>query len=221
MLSLGNPFGGNVNIFGLAIIGNRPQKHASLVYKDEGSGQLMLLHLATHNDLRCHPIRDPYYLVTCPYLEGEEDYWAEIADRVRAENPAGIPYGLKYSGDKHFSDAGKFLNSRGAGLTCATFVVAFLKDYGFSFLDLSSWQPRPASTKWQLWAFGNVINNTPDKDYVSTQAGLVGRVPRFAPEEVIASGHMYDGQLIKMTEAIQYGELLVREIQSHFPAPAA
>lgn len=204
---------GDVDVFGVAIMPTSDSsRHAAIVYHDRDLRRFSVLHLAWHYDLRNEPYAKKYMCVPCVNFEVEElEYFAEHASRISSQNiRKGIPYGISYSGAAVFNGQQEFIDEAGAGLTCATFILAFFKDLGFEILDLESWVVRDDDKDWQQMIYSEILKRDPAKAQ-SIKAEL-GNAFRYRPEEVVASVGAYDNSAIAFSEATALGLVLLREV---------
>lgn len=206
---------GEVGLFGAAILQTPTpgQRHAALVFKDRSKKHLSLLHLAWHYSLKCDPFNAPYRSVPNKNFDEEElEFFAEHASRLYDENTAGIPYGMEYTGASVFNGDLKFIDSPGAGLTCATFILGFFDSLGFDILDVASWQAREDDTKWQSNIFATLEPRlTPERK--ESQKNLIGTAYRFRPEEVVGSFGVFESSPIQFSDAVTVGAQLLEEMR--------
>lgn len=204
----------DVSVFGLALYKvSSAQNHAAIVFSEDGGTGLKVLHLAYHLDLRCDEHSSKYCLVSMPGIPEEElDYVAERASRIYEKNKdSQIPYGLSYSGADVFTLDDQFMHAPGAGLTCATFVLAFLKRTGYKILDIDSWKSRADDSAWQSRILSGLVMHL-DAASAQAQLALIGKAYRFRPEEVVASSHFFRRDPIPFEDAERFGAMLMQEI---------
>ena len=204
---------GSVDIFGVALMPTSDtSRHAAIVYHDRDLRRFSVLHLAWHYDLRNDQYAPKYRCVPCVNFEMDElEYFAEHASRIFAQNRnKGIPYGISYTGAAAFNGSQEFIDEGGAGLTCATFILAFFKDLGFEVLDLYIWLVREDDKDWQQLIYSEIESR--DKDHARNIQAGVGSAYRYRPEEVVASVGVFDNVAITYPEAVTLGAGLLREI---------
>ncbi|WP_095080332.1 hypothetical protein [Pseudomonas sp. Irchel s3h17] len=206
---------GEIGIFGTAIYQVSPeQRHAAIVFKEREKAHPSLLHLAWHYDLRCEPLKAAYRCVPASNFDEEElQLFAEQASRIYEKNSAGIPYGMEYTGASVFGGDLKFLDSPGAGLTCATFILGFFDSLGFEILDIDSWQARDDDGLWQKGIFAALEGNL-SKDAAVKQKTLIGHAFRFRPEEVVGSVGVFEADPLGFEESLKVGARLLSEIRN-------
>lgn len=205
---------GTVEIFGAAIrqMAKPEQRHAALVFKGREDETLNLLHLGWHYKLYCEPLRAPYLCVSNSYFDRDELLlFAENALRVYEQNQGGIPYGLEYTGAAVFGGDHKFLETPGAGLTCATFILGFFKNLGFDLLDLDSWESREDDARWQGDIYGDLETNL-SEERASYQKSLIGTAFRFRPEEVVGSLGIFEDVPVVFPDAVEVSSRLLGEM---------
>ncbi|MFV0929352.1 hypothetical protein [Pseudomonas jessenii] len=206
---------GKVDLFGAAIYqtSNPEQRHAAIVFKDRAKPYVSLLHLAWHYDLKSEPLKPGYRCVPMSSFDEEElQLFAEQASRIFEENSSGIPYGMGYTGAAVFGGDLKFLDSPGAGLTCATFLLGFFDTLGFEIIDVDSWQSRIDDVVWQ----GNVYAALEEKFEAANalkQKDLVGKAFRFRPEEVVGSVGIFQNEPLDFAESTAVGVRLLAEMR--------
>lgn len=208
---------GKIDTFGLAITHFRrksapAQLHVGMVFKERVKGKLNLLHLAAHYDLRCDPLKKKYKCILSEYFDADElDFFAETAARVWEKNEVNkIPYGFRYSGASDFNGDLSFKDSPGAGLTCATFILAFFSALGYEIVDIADWELRPDDAKWQSQIYGDLRESlTPEES--SKMKTSIGEAFRYRPEEVAGSYGGYEGMSLGFKDAVVMGENLLLE----------
>lgn len=206
---------GEVGIFGTAIYQVNPeQRHAAIVFKDRGKAHPSLLHLAWHYDLRCETLKPSYRCVPAIHFDEEElQLFAEQASRIFEQNSAGIPYGLEYTGASVFGGDLKFIDSPGAGLTCATFILGFFDSLGFEILDIDTWQARDDDGLWQHGIFAALEGNL-SEEAAAKQKALLGNAFRFRPEEVVGAVGVFEADSLGFIESLEVGGRLLSEIRN-------
>lgn len=203
---------GEIRVFGVSLLSRPGQQHAAIVFKEREKKSLSLLHLASHYDLRLEPWKPTYKCVPCQYFDDEElQYFAEHASKVYSENTEGIPYGFEYVGASAFNGDAKFIDTAGAGLTCATFILAFFEDLGYEVFDLDSWSKSPQDAEWQNDIFGLLCRAmTPEK--AAAQYHLIGDAVRYKPEEVVGAIGVFKSDPITFSDASALGAKLLAEV---------
>ena len=211
---------GKVDLFGAAIFqtGNPEQRHAAIVFKDRAKPNVSLLHLAWHYDLRSEPLQPGYRCVPMPSFDEEElQLFAEQASRIFEENSSGIPYGMGYTGAAVFGGDLKYLESPGAGLTCATFLLGFFDTLGFEIIDVESWESRADDVVWQGSIYA-VLERKLEKESALVQKDLIGNAFRFRPEEVVGSVGIYQNAPLDFGESTAVGVRLLSEMEKPLQA---
>lgn len=207
---------GSVTVFGVAITQiTATQQHAAIVYKDRAINHMSVLHLASHYDLRNEPLKSRYKCVPCEYFDLDElEYFAEHASRIFAKNgESSIPYGFSYSGASVFNSDASFRDQAGAGLTCATFLLAFFEDLGYEILNIDSWKMRPEDIAWQLHIY-SVLSSELSPDQVEEMKKAIGDACRYKPEEVVGSIGSYESVPFDFSDAVVIGENLMLEVRA-------
>jgi len=161
---------------------NDGQNHCGLAYRRQGD-EIRLLHLAFHFDLRDEALDAPYRRVPCRLDETNQLVVAAAAINMAGIEPR-IPYGFNDEGIVFDPDTGALLEApAGRGLTCATFVTAFLNHLGFQLIDRDTWPKRAIDAIWREQMIEAVEHHSGDADH----AGALRSNPfaeRIRPEEV-------------------------------------
>ncbi|ASP20001.1 hypothetical protein ANTHELSMS3_01290 [Antarctobacter heliothermus] len=172
------------SLLGLGIKEFHPnQRHCGIIYRPD-ENEVRFLHLAFHFDLRDEVLDGTYWWATCGLDEDNQLVLAAFASLLAAEDPA-VPYGFDSEGLVFEADTGKLkAGPVGHGLTCATFVLAVFRTYGFEPLQVKSWQARAEDVQWQQTILQLMERNGASKDHVDA---IRSSEPsqRFRPEEVV------------------------------------
>ncbi|POP79314.1 hypothetical protein [Pseudomonas syringae] len=203
---------GGVNSFGVALKETRPGwRHAGLVTYDSKLKTLRLLHLADHYCFENSPVTPDYILFPNNNFNlGEIEYLSERALRLWEANGNAIAYGLDYDGSPAFDANMKFMGAGGRGLTCATFVLAFMARCGFAVADPASWNARSDDKKFQEVIF-NYLAPHLTAEQRARMGAAVGNAARFRPEEVVACFSHYDTVPFRFIPAQLWGREVLRE----------
>lgn len=216
---LENTIIGNVEMFGVALAQfhtNVPampiQRHAALVFREKDKEKLNILHLASHYDLRCEPIKKKYKCIPSAYFEDDDlQIFAETASRMWDKNQEkGIPYGFVYTGASVFNGDLSFKDQVGAGLTCATFLLAFFNELGYDLIDIEDWKSREDDTQWQAYIHSQ-LTDALGEEKAKAMESSIGVAFRFRPEEVTGSYSGFEGEPLDFNDAVVMGENLVLE----------
>lgn len=175
----------NVSLVGVAILGVRGgQLHCGLLYK-RSDEPTRFLHLAFHHmltdevppkDLRWGDLGldDDNKLVLATFLS-----------RIARSGPA-ISYAFDAEGVCIDKTSGDLLEAPpGKGLTCATFVNAALKAYGYNCIDFATWPERDDDRFWQANIL-EVLRRYADEEHVELVKQSVG-AKRLRPDEITAA----------------------------------
>lgn len=211
-----------IKVFGSAIKQTgTDQRHAGIVFKDRETGKLFLLHLAWHLQLTLEELPGDYSLIPMINFDDEElQFFAESAARVFEANSSDVPYGLSYTGAAVFNGDMKFLESPGAGLTCATFLLGFFEALGFEILDLDGWQHRADDKIWQDFIYGHLAKRL-SREQAAEQKKVIGSAFRFRPEEVVGAVGVYEDGPLGFAEVTALGEQVINEMREAKKAPAS
>lgn len=205
-------YAGDVGVFGVALRQTRPGwRHAGLVVRASEKDKLRLLHLADHYCFQNEELTERYTIYSNSNFNlGELEYLSERALRLWDVNGAKIAYGLDYDGSQAFDTGMKFVGSAGRGLTCSTFVLAFLARCGFPVVDTESWLPRSDDEVFQSAIFAHLRTRL-DGEQAKRMEDAVGNAARFRPEEVVACFSHYDDSPFSFNAAKRWGREVLNE----------
>lgn len=204
---------GEIKTFGVVLKETYPgYRHAGVVVSSLSGGGLRVLHLAGHYEFSNDEFDDTYALIpNCNFSQGELDYLAEKAMRLWEKNGANIAYGLDFDGSDPFDLDLKFMGDDGRGLTCATFVLAFLRKCAFPILDVESWKFREEDEKFQKIVYNHYAQKLTEEQAARMKAS-VANAARFRPEEVVACFSHYDEDLIDFKQGQKFGTEILTEL---------
>ena len=204
----------------LAINDNNGQRHTGIVLRVSLNTPALFLHLGFHHDLRCDEVtsgnwRDYYSWLECPGFDAEEQLmFAVWLESIWNANRNSVPYGITFSGTGYFDRiTGMFsASATGAGLTCATFVMAVFADFELPIIEFDTWIGRDSDQGF----FQMIVNaleslvavGKATRVHVDSQIEALGKAPRFRPEEIVSAGGGYLGSPVPFVTA----ELLARHL---------
>lgn len=192
------------------------QRHCGIVFNLHE--ELRVLHLATHNEVRCdrdledflcwikpemHPVMQEAF---CGYLQ-------IVGESVDNGNNQ-IPYGFLYDDYARIEPDGTLiLGDKECGLTCATFVLTLFASKGIRLVDLDSWTSREEDKPWFLQIIKLFLDYflMKQKMTVAHYKRLLSEVgcPRFRPEEIAVSSALYNQRAAATDEIRQAGSGLL------------
>ena len=176
------------------------QMHCGLAFDLENQKQV--IHLASHNDLRCDEGLNSFKCMIKPNLAPiVQESFISLCDVIKAEIKKGhnqIPYGFLYDDYAIIETDGSLnLTEKQVGLTCATYVLTIFHSCGFNLINISDWPPREEDVPWykkiiDLYSrFQKVIGIS--SEHIE-KLKMQMNVPRFRPEEVAVSSALYNGE---------------------------
>lgn len=183
-----------------AVAVSRPRKakaqtHCGILFRNP-DGEIELLHLAWHRNLKCEAPDERYVWVPSPLDPLLQQHLATYAQMVFDKCKDGqIPYSISMEFVGFLSD-GSFrvgLDAPYGGLTCATFVLLLAESQGVSFIDFEKWGKRSSDERWQRQILQKLTEHmkqkglTEDLALLSQQKAAIGRASRYKPEEVCAA----------------------------------
>ena len=212
----------------IAIAGNivtqdRNQNHIAVVYRGDDRAYY-LAHLAWHYRFR-HELWDcRYYWVELPGVSEEVQEtladWIVLVASKAADIP--IPYSIVFSPDRSFDAAGEYIDSNdGRGLTCATFVLALLSDFGMPIADLTTWpKGRIEDQTWAVkilsYLHCEISSKYPNLlPKFAQQWNERMQLRRYRPEEVAACAYSYSGLPVSFDDASVLGRRISEYIKEN------
>ena len=173
-------------VFGFAIkeVG-AGQRHCGALYSPNDD-EVRFLHLAFHYDLRNELLNATYWWAKSGLQPENQMIMAALACNIAEADPP-IPYGFDMQGNIFDPGSGELQpGPPGTGLTCASFVLAMLKTYGFEPIDFSKWSTRDEDAQWQARILAAMQQNGASEQHINAvRDGSVAL--RFRPEEVVAT----------------------------------
>ncbi len=198
-------------------------RHIGILYDSFTDGELWMVHLCGHCELRIDPPSDDYAWVDFhTYDEWEAVQLASHVGLVALANEdEGIPFGLDFEPAGFDVNTGCWLLGSGeVGLTCATFVASIFARFGFPVVDPEQWPVRTEDREVQKILVDALVSRKASTEYVDSQRGKIGLTARFRPEEVAASCASPDKPL-NHCDAIPRGAKLLRQLLKGNNAKAA
>jgi hypothetical protein len=171
-----------LDTFGVAIKAiDSNQRHVGMLYRVDAG--VRLCHLAFHLDLRDEPAGTSYFWAEAGLDAANRRFMAAQCARL-AEGADKIPYGLREQGLCFDRTTGRYVpQPAGAGLTCATFIVVFLKAFGYHLLEEDTWPNRDDDTEWQRVIIQRVQAAGASQEHIDGMTKDLG-AKRYRPEEV-------------------------------------
>jgi len=177
------------------------------------SGEVTLLHLAFHRDMKAGPPGPAYSWLELPIhrkrLPAIRALCRRLVERYVGGSD-GIPFGVRYAGARFALSDGHFLPHDGHGLTCATFVLAVFASHGFPLLKIEEWPEREDDREWHAHVLNMLHDHCATQEEIRAVKDERG-CARFRPQEVAAAGAV-DELPLRFEEARRIGELLVEAL---------
>lgn len=164
------------------------QFHVGILYRRD-DGATRMCHLAWHHTLNSDDLPTSNYA----WLQsGLDDIDRKVARAVFAgineTKKLPIPYSVVYQGIYFEPGTLRFMRGEpGAGLTCATFIMAIFDSLGIPLLANDTWRERPTDQAWREYILELLGQDTRvSPEHIAAQRAH-SRDPRFRPEEVAAA----------------------------------
>lgn len=174
-------------------------------------GQSRVVHLAFHHDLRDEEATLPFRWAHINLDEDNKILLAYLVSRIKGSGTL-IPYGFDASGICFDPASGQLLPApSGKGLTCATFILAALRTYGYELVDALSWPERPEDQGWQQEMI-EYLKGISSCDHINALQGDVG-ASRFRPAEVVGAA-VVDADMwpVNFSKASELAEQVIADL---------
>lgn len=194
---------------------NSEQKHTGFVFLDNETGTPISAHVANKN---C-------YVFERDKLRGYGVLWlgfisernaAIITSELRMlglKASDKVPYGITNLGGTRFEDGVVVTNPavKGDSLTCATFVLCILEQFGFNIIDRDSWTITDEDIQWQE-TMVELLKPFLQPEFYELQKENIGKVVRMRPEQIVGACGVYDFSPINYSQACEAAETVLEEL---------
>jgi len=192
------------------------QRHIGVLHGGRAAGDLFMLHLAWHLELRNDEPKPEYVWVDPPIPSARARQVAAFCRKVWRQNGRRVPYAFSVPNDCFNSVTGQFLFGPSRhGLTCATFVLAVFQATGFKMIDERTWRTRPDDGEWQQRIVGMLRSKGADPTHVAAVENEIGAA-RFRPEDV-GGAAAHKPWPVLFEEATRIGNGIVRLLNADSP----
>ena len=196
---------------------NPNAKHSAFVFIDENSKRSMIAHLSRNYNC-CFDKLKGYGILWLDFISERNALSMIIQLKLIAEKK-GIniedTYGIINTGGTRFENGGVIKNPdvEGDSLTCATFLLCFLEQYGFKVIDRSTWVITDDDIEWQKEIL-EIVKPTLLQPFYETQKENVGKFPRVRPEQLVGACGRYKEDLkpVSYTDACEAAEFVLQEM---------
>ncbi len=190
------------------------QRHVGVLHNDESSGQLKLLHLAWHHDLKNSEPKVAYFWIEPAIHQARARQVAAMCRKILRSNEAkGIPYAFSPPNDCFSTETGDYLlGPYNFGLTCATFVLAIFDAAGIRLINQETWRSRADDESWQNKIIQQLEADGADKKHIDAVRMQVGSM-RYRPEDV-AGAAASGPPPAEFQQANSLGEKIVEKLNS-------
>ena len=191
------------------------QQHAGILHKEETLDEVLLAHLAWHNQLKNSEPKDAYLWIDPPIPTLRARQVAARCRQILRANKRGIPYAFSAPNDSFDDETGSFLfGPTRAGLTCASFVLAVFDSAGIRLANYATWpQQRDGDLEWQQFIIEQLEEDGADAEHVAFVRNEIGAV-RYRPEDV-AGCAAADQLPCRFDVAEPLSEEILKQLESH------
>ncbi|WP_447742310.1 hypothetical protein [Pseudomonas laurentiana] len=186
------------------------QRHTGFVMRDLLGG-CWLFHLGWNNHYFRSPMSEKYNYLLIPILEPEtETVIVAFLCMLLSDTEGKVPYSIAWEEREYFDVDGKLVDlSLSDGFTCATFVLETLKRFGLDMVDRSTWPIPAGDAAWQERILERVDLS---REQFNAQVALIGKRPRFRPEQALGAAHYYRGTKLCHAEVVPAGRQVISEM---------
>lgn len=189
-------------------------QHVGILVRAEGS-DIALVHLPTHGEFSREVPDYSYHWIPSTL---DDRLLFSLAEWIavlweRNQEKGLLPYSIEYCG-RYFSATGEYQRSEiGEGLTCATFVIAVLGDFGIPILDPKTWAKRLSDSRWQKRILETMAERGASKEHIEKQKASIGVASRYKPEEVGGAFGIYRDRAVTYKEVLPIAEAILSAIK--------
>lgn len=196
---------------------NPDAKHSAFVFIDEKSKRSMIAHLSRNYNC-CFDRLKGYGILWLDFISERNALSMIIQLKLIAEKKGiniGNTYGITNKGGTIFLNGNVIKNPdvEGDSLTCVTFLLCFLEQFGFKVIDRSTWLITDDDIKWQEEIL-EIIKPTLYESFYEIQKENIGKFPRVRPEQLVGACGKYKEGLkpVSYTDACEAAEFVLQEM---------
>ncbi len=194
---------------------NPDQKHTGFVFLDNENGKPMIAHLTNCYRLEKNKLRG-YGVLWLGFISERNAALITAELRMLGLREADMLNGIINIGGTKFLGGVTVPNPsvQGDSLTCATFILCMLEQFGFKVIDRDSWKITDEDTQWQadmvkiLEPF--LLKKLPE--HYSLQKAAIGTVVRIRPEQLVGACGIFDYAPVKYEAACEAAEIVLEEL---------
>ena len=194
---------------------NPSQKHTGFVFLDNEHGKPMIAHLADRYKLEKGRLRG-YGVLWLSFISERNAALITTELRMLGMKEADMLNGIINIGGTKFSGGVAIPNSsvEGDSLTCATFILCMLEQFGFNIIDRNSWKITDEDTQWQDGMVKILEPYLMVKlpEHYALQMASVGKVARIRPEQMVGACGIFDYVPVQYKDACEAGKIVLEKL---------
>ncbi len=191
------------------------QRHVGFLFKIDDNDPPMFCEQRAHFDLQ---VREAASDSSWTDIRLDEVSKKSVATWIYASllHESQMPYGFDWKGEVFDDETGAIIQPPpGKGLTCASFVLAVLKNQGFDLIDATSWEMRHEDEQWEKSMITLLETFGAPKSHIEA---LKEDVPakRVRPEEVVGASLQEhpDEWPVDFDTAVAQADLILSDLHS-------
>jgi hypothetical protein len=125
-----------------------------------------------------------------------------------------VKYGITNLGGTTISDGVITYNyeTLGDSLTCATFVLCILEQFGYEIIDRDTWEIQEGDIEWQE-KIVECLKDWLSPEFYEIQKANIGKVARYSPEQIIGASCIYEGIPVCYEDALKAGDIIIEQLK--------
>lgn len=191
---------------------NPDQKHTGFVFLDNENGKPMIAHLANGYKLERNKLRG-YGVLWLGFVSERNAALITAELRMLGLREADMLNGIINIGGTKFLGGVAVPNPsvQGDSLTCATFILCMLEQFGFNIVDRDSWIISAEDTQWQKGMI-EILKEHLQPDFYEIQKENIGKVVRIRPEQIVGACGIFNYSPVKYDEACEAGTIVLDQL---------
>lgn len=194
---------------------NPNQKHTGFVFLDIETGKPMIAHLADRYRLEKNKLRG-YAVLWLGFISERNAALITAELRMLGLKEADMLNGIINIGGTKFLSGVTIPNPSvpGDSLTCATFILCMLEQFGFPIIDRDSWKITDEDAQWQEGMVETLESYLIAKvpEHYALQKDNIGKFPRIRPEQMVGACGIFDYAPVKYEDACEAAEVVLQEL---------
>lgn len=187
-------------------------KHTGFVFLDNENSKPIRAHLTSRYEFDRKKFKG-YGVLWLDFVSERNAAIITAELRTLALKESDMLYGITNYGGTTFQNGVTIPNPdvRGDSLTCATFVLCMLEQFGFNIVDRDSWIISAEDTQWQK-GMVEILKEHLQPDFYEIQKENIGKVVRIRPEQIVGACGIFNYSPVKYDEACEAGTIVLDQL---------